>query len=90
MCLTRSGSFENARKSIGLCENARTGQCFIALDPGHYSDNTFAGKIEDLCVAISQQEGARLPGSRRIANRHRLEVDGVEVEDLLLDKIRLS
>jgi (2R)-3-sulfolactate dehydrogenase (NADP+) len=68
----------------------KTGQCFIALDPGHYSDNTFSEKIGDLCVAISQQEGARLPGSRRIANRHRLEVDGVEVEDSLLQKIHLS
>ena len=68
----------------------RTGQCFIALDPGHYSDNTFAEKIGDLSVAISQQEGARLPGSRRIANRRQTEADGVEVEDSLLQKIRLS
>ena len=63
-------------------------QCFIALDPGHYSGNTFAEKIGDLCTAISQQDGARLPGSQRITNRHRLEVDGVEVEDSLLQRIQ--
>ena len=66
----------------------KTGQCFIALDPGHYSGNTFAEKIGDLCAAISQQDGARLPGSRRITIRHRLEVDGVEVEDSLLQRIQ--
>ena len=65
----------------------RTGQCFIALDPGHYSDGTFAEKIGKLCLVIGEQDGARLPGSRRIANRRQIEVDGIQVEDSLLQKI---
>ena len=65
----------------------RTGQCFIALDPGHYSDGTFAENIGKLCLAIGEQDGARLPGSRRIANRRQIEVDGIQVEDSLLQKI---
>ena len=65
----------------------RTGQCFIALDPGHYSDGTFAENIGKLCLAIGEQAGARLPGSRRIANRLQTEVDGIQVEDSLLQKI---
>ena len=47
-----------------------TGQCFIAFDPEAYADG-FAARITDLIGAISAQEGARLPGSRRRAARAR-------------------
>ena len=64
-----------------------TGQCFIAFDPRAYS-NGFDDKIQDLANAISAQEGARVPGQRRKANRADIEKDGVIVSAELLERIR--
>lgn len=65
-----------------------TGQCFIAIDPGEVSGGDFAGNVSGLVGAIKAQEGARLPGARRAANRARIEAVGVEVPDDLLAKLR--
>jgi len=65
----------------------RTGQCFIALDTGSLSGGAFAARITDLVAAIDEQDGARLPGSRRHAARARTEADGVAVPVDLLDRI---
>ena len=64
-----------------------TGQCFIAFDPGAFS-NGFNDKIADLAKAISDQDGARLPGSRRMANRGEIEKGGVNIGEDLLARIR--
>lgn len=66
----------------------RTGQCFIALEPGSLSGGGFAERIAALGAAIEAEEGARLPGARRAANRARIERDGVEVERALYEKIQ--
>lgn len=60
-----------------------TGQCFIALKPG----SGFAERVSGLASAILAQEGTRLPGARRKANRERLVKSGVEVPQALLDRI---
>ena len=65
----------------------RTGQCFIAFDPGAYSGETFIEKIKLLAAAISDQEGAHLPGSKNKINRQRSADEGVMVSKELLDKI---
>jgi (2R)-3-sulfolactate dehydrogenase (NADP+) len=65
-----------------------TGHCFLAFDPAAYSDSLFGEKIMELATAISEQEGARLPGSRRKANRERIEQEGVRVDVELLARIR--
>lgn len=64
-----------------------TGQCFIAIDPGAFADG-FVARIESLAAAITAQAGARLPGQRRVLARARTEIEGVEVDDALLARIR--
>ena len=66
----------------------RTGQCFIAFDPDAYSGADFYERISTLVDAIQSQDGARLPGDRRRKNRQRIELEGVEVDQSLLKKIR--
>jgi (2R)-3-sulfolactate dehydrogenase (NADP+) len=56
-----------------------TGQCFIAIDPAAFAPG-FADRIAALAGAIEGQDGARLPGSRRVAARRRTETEGVEVD----------
>jgi (2R)-3-sulfolactate dehydrogenase (NADP+) len=65
----------------------RTGQCFIAFDPDAYSGAEFYERISTLADAIESQDGARLPGDRRRKNRQRIELEGVEVAQSLLEKI---
>ncbi|MEZ7974557.1 MAG: Ldh family oxidoreductase [SAR324 cluster bacterium] len=66
----------------------RTGQCFIAFDPDAFSGGEFYERISILVDAIQSQDGARLPGERRKKNRLRIELEGVEVAQSLLEKIR--
>jgi (2R)-3-sulfolactate dehydrogenase (NADP+) len=66
----------------------RTGQCFIAFDPDAFSGGEFYERISILGDAIQSQDGARLPGERRKKNRLRIELEGVEVAQSLLEKIR--
>ncbi len=66
----------------------RTGQCFVAIDPGAFAGELFQQRIACLVAAIEQQQGARLPGARRKANATRTLRDGVTVDQGLLDRIR--
>ena len=66
----------------------KTGQCFLALDPNAYSGPAFNERITALTEAINSQEGARLPGARRMENRKRIDIEGVHVSDSLLEKIK--
>lgn len=63
-----------------------TGQCFIAIDPAAFADG-FGDRIAGLAAAIETQDGARLPGQRRITARARTVVEGVEVDDALMARI---
>lgn len=60
-----------------------TGQCFIALNPG----SGFAERVSALTTAIVTQDGSRLPGARRKTNRARIQAEGVDVPQALLDRI---
>ena len=64
-----------------------TGQFFIAIDPGAFSGHAFAASVARLCDSIVSQDGARLPGARRKANRARIEVEGVQVDEALFERI---
>ena len=50
-----------------------TGQFFIAIDPGPSSGGGFASRLATVTAAFA--EGARLPGSRRLAARARADID---------------
>ncbi len=64
-----------------------TGQCFIAVDPETFSGGAFGVRIGALVSALTEQEGTRLPGSRRSGARAGT-ADGVDVPDDLLQRIR--
>lgn len=65
----------------------RTGQFFFAISPDEFSDGTFIARMNSLIGAVTDQPGARLPGSRRRSNRLQYERHGVEVGEDLLSRI---
>ncbi|MGV6802705.1 MAG: Ldh family oxidoreductase [Ruegeria sp.] len=65
----------------------KTGQFFIAIDPGATSGSSFAGNVAGLVEAIRFQNGAHLPGDGRSAKRRQARTDGVAVSVATLDKI---
>ena len=65
----------------------RTGQCFFAIDPGAFSGADFAQRMGALCQALTEQDGTRLPGSRKFNHRAKAERDGVAVPTSLLERI---
>jgi (2R)-3-sulfolactate dehydrogenase (NADP+) len=77
------GSFvEDDGKPIG------NGQFFVAFEPGMFSGDVFAKRIEALCASIGAQEGARLPNARRTANKARLEAEGLPIERSLYERLQ--
>ena len=76
--------------SFGTAEGGppRTGQFFLAADPVAFSGGQFGERIEALSEAIAAQEGARLPGAKRRAARARVEREGIELGDELLERIQ--
>lgn len=64
-----------------------TGQFFLAVDPSAFAGDAFDIAMTRLAQSITAQEGARLPGARRAANRARIEAEGVSVPQELLDRI---
>ncbi|NNE23060.1 MAG: Ldh family oxidoreductase [Rhizobiales bacterium] len=65
-----------------------TGQFFIAIDPQGFSGGLFGTRVDDLCAAITGQDGARLPGSNRAAQRTRIDAEGIALKKDLLKRIR--
>ena len=65
----------------------KTGQFFVAIDPGVTSGGRFAPQLARLAKALDAEEGARLPGSRRLAARARAVEEGVAVSRSLLAEI---
>ena len=65
----------------------KTGQFFIAIDPGASSGGVFEERLSRLAEAIRAQEGARVPGTRRRAARERAALEGIAVDAALLARI---
>jgi (2R)-3-sulfolactate dehydrogenase (NADP+) len=77
------GSFiENDGKPVG------NGQFFAAFEPGLFSGDLFATRIEALCASIEAQEGARLPNARQTANKAHLEAEGLPIERSLYERLQ--
>jgi (2R)-3-sulfolactate dehydrogenase (NADP+) len=64
------------------------GQFFIAIDPQAFSGGSFDATIKRLMASILEQEGARLPNSRRAENQRRLALEGLFIEADLLARLR--
>jgi len=64
------------------------GELMIAMDPNLFGDNDgWAAHCERLFAEINAQDGARLPGDRRYANRARALQSGVQVSASDYEKI---
>lgn len=55
------------------------GQTVLAIDVGRASAGGFGERLETLIEAIESQDGARLPGSKRLENRERAARHGIEI-----------
>ena len=65
----------------------RVGQTLIAIRPN--SDGTgFADRLEELLSAITDLEGARLPGTRRLAAIQASKADGLQVSARYIEAAR--
>jgi len=65
----------------------RTGQFFIAVSPDHFSGGSFAAQAAEVYGAISGQDGARLPGDRRLAAREAAKRGGIKIRKALHDRL---
>lgn len=82
-----SFSFEAAERDNGDGGPPQGGEFLMAMDPTLVRGNDgWADHAEDLFDKIQEQDGARLPGTRRHANRT-VSGDGVAVSNLVLEKI---
>ncbi len=64
------------------------GQSVIALDPETLSGGAYMGRMADLAAVYAATDGARLPGTRRLANRARAAAEGLALPASLLATIR--
>ena len=63
-----------------------TGQFFIAIDPEKFN-STYKESIKSLIDSIIEQEGARLPGSKRQTAFQQNQNQDIEITDQLLERI---
>ncbi len=64
------------------------GQVILAIDPERSSFGAFGERMTTLVEAVEGVEGARLPGSRRIALREKAAREGIVVPAAILNEIR--
>ncbi|MEA2857620.1 MAG: (2R)-3-sulfolactate dehydrogenase [Methylobacteriaceae bacterium] len=59
----------------------QTGQLIIAIDPAGFGHSRFGERMQVLAQAIESQQGARLPGVRRLELREKAQRQGLGVPD---------
>jgi (2R)-3-sulfolactate dehydrogenase (NADP+) len=66
----------------------RTGQAFLAIDPGALAGmEKYFERVETVVRCMLADEGVRLPGAKRFASEKKLQREGIEVADDLMAKI---
>ncbi len=68
-------------------ENPGVGQLLIAFKPGPLSGGRYNARIETLIESMLDQQGVRLPGSRRAASRDKSRKDGLVLPAALIEEI---
>ena len=63
-----------------------TGQSLIVIDPDSLGHGSFGAAMTRMAAAIESQEGARLPGTRRLRLRERATQHGIDIPDAMLAK----
>ena len=67
----------------------RIGQFFLVIDPRVFAGARFTARVEELIAQIRAQEGTRLPGDRRLAQREKARRAGIVIpEPLYQDLVR--
>lgn len=56
-----------------------TGHALIAIDARKLSAGRFDARMQALVAMLTAEEGARMPGSRRLARRERARADGLSI-----------
>ncbi len=64
------------------------GQTVIAIDASLVSGGMFATRMADLVSIYDKLEGARLPGTRRLAEREKAAREGLHLKTALIEQIR--
>ncbi|MGC8517073.1 MAG: Ldh family oxidoreductase [Steroidobacteraceae bacterium] len=59
------------------------GQLLLAIDAEPLSAGNFAGRMVQLVDALQSEQGVRIPGDRRLANRARAESSGIDLSETL-------
>ncbi|MBV9517453.1 MAG: Ldh family oxidoreductase [Hyphomicrobiales bacterium] len=72
-------AFEASTFFDGKGPPPETGQLIIAIDPAGLGHARFAERMAALCARIEAQDGARLPGARRLSLRAASRRDGIAV-----------
>jgi (2R)-3-sulfolactate dehydrogenase (NADP+) len=80
-------AFEASTFFDGKGPPPETGQLIIAIDPAGFGHARFGERMATLCARIEGQEGARLPGARRLRLREAARREGIKVGDELLRAI---
>ncbi|MDH5356394.1 MAG: Ldh family oxidoreductase [Gammaproteobacteria bacterium] len=81
-------SIESAEDDGGQGGPPKGGELMIAIDPTRHGDpDGFLTRGEKLFEAILAQEGTRLPGARRFANRQKTPESGIEIPQSLHESI---
>lgn len=62
---------------------AAVGHVIIAIDPMRMAGDAYLDHLERLALAIENEPGARLPGTRRLVNREKAAREGVRLPALL-------
>ena len=63
------------------------GHLVLAMDPAKFGQERFLARVEGLFDQMLEQEGVRLPGDRRLANRERTPREGVDIPKKLHDQV---
>ncbi len=63
------------------------GQLFIAIDQGALGGGDVLGRVEALLDTMQAEEGVRLPGDRRLAERARRQAEGIDLPSDLYDDL---
>jgi (2R)-3-sulfolactate dehydrogenase (NADP+) len=66
-----------------------TGQLLIAFDPAAFGGDAGA-RFGVLAASIESQQGARLPGTRRLKAREKARAEGLTISDALLKEIKAA
>jgi delta1-piperideine-2-carboxylate reductase len=80
-------SLEGEASYTGHGGPSAAGHLVIAIDPSKFGNDRFLERVEGMFETMLADEGVRLPGDRRLANRARTPSDGVYTPKALFDKV---